>query len=137
MAEPVAKSDQADVAFAEPVRAAMRYAQHPSPLAGFEATLLQGIGARGSRGAELAAPDELDDPFTAVAMSRLFGPAGLNLGAVVRDFAPAPGQAGPAPAAQQDQTDRLAELEKAVESLQRTVRSQARTISTLRKGQQK
>ena len=140
-AERVAESQPAASAFAAPLQMAMRYAENPSPLTGFEAILLQSIGATGARGEQLATPEELADPFSAAAMSRLFGSTGLNLGSVLRDVATR-GAAQPAPEpqaapAEADQASRLAELEKSVESLQRTVRSQARTISNLRKGQQK
>jgi hypothetical protein len=140
--ERVAKPASASAEFVEPLRMAMRYAQHPSPLAGFEATLLQGLGVTGEKGTELATPGELADPFTAAAMSRLFGPSGLDLGSVLRDATGATGATGAAGSAEAappaaDHASRLADLEKTVESLQRTVRSQARTISSLRKGQQK
>jgi hypothetical protein len=135
VAERTAKTTQSGspaAGIAEPLRMAMQYAAHPSPLAGFEATVLQGIGATGANGAELATPDELADPFAAVALSRLFGPAGLDLGSVLRDL---PGSAAAQPAAAEpEHVARLTELEKTVESLQKTVRSQARTINTLRKG---
>jgi hypothetical protein len=138
-AQGLSKSEQASGAFAAPFRMAASYAEHPSPLAGFEATLLQGIGATGAKGARLATPEELADPFTAAALSRLFGPAGLDLGSALRDL-PTRGEPQAADEKKPDPADaanRLAALEKTVASLQRTVRSQARTINDLRKGQQK
>jgi hypothetical protein len=136
----MARSDQANASFATPFRMARSYTSNPSPLAGFEATLLQSLGATGAQGAELATPDELADPFTAAALSRLFSPSALDLGGVLRDQ---PGnqkaaedkKAAEGKAAPGEDADRLAALEKTVASLQRTVRSQARTISDLRKGQ--
>jgi hypothetical protein len=138
MAAPrAAKSEQAGTAFAAPLQMAMRYAEHPSPLAGFEATLLQSVGATGAKGADLATPEELADPFAAAALSRLFGPGGLNLGGALRDITAQPAAQAPAAApAEADHAARIAELEKSLASLQRTVRSQARTINNLRKGQQ-
>lgn len=142
--ERVAQSQPAASAFAAPLQMAMHYAESASPLTGFEGILLQSIGATGERGEELATSDELADPFAAAALSRLFGPAGLDLGGALRDVAgrgsaqpAAEAQPAPGTPAEADHASRLAELEKSVESLQRTVRSQARTISNLRKGQQK
>jgi hypothetical protein len=123
-------------------RIAEQYAQHTSPLAGLEAPVLQGLGVTGPDGAELATATEMESPFTALAFSRLLGPEGLDLAGPLRAVtaalsgAGASGATAPEPAPEPAASEaRLAELEKAVESLQRTVRSQARTISTLR-GQQ-
>jgi hypothetical protein len=112
--------------FTEPFRLAAQMAANPSALAGLEATLLQGLGATGTGDAALATDDELDSPFAALALSRLFGPTGLDLGTPVTD---AVERISVAP----DQGDRLAALEKSLETLQRTVRSQASTIAALRK----
>jgi hypothetical protein len=140
-----AKSEQAAAAFATPIRMTRRYAQSAAPAAGFEATLLHSLGVTGVKGVELATPEELANPFAAAALSRLFGPGGLNLSALEdalaeqdekqpRAEAPPESPAEAAPA-EHDHTARISELEKSLESLQRKVNRQDRTISELRKGQ--
>jgi hypothetical protein len=112
----------------EQLKIAGRYVTDPSPLSGLEATVLSSLGMTGPDGQALADDAELAAPLTSLALSRLLGSPGLDLGAPLRQVndVVAPRLAEP-PA-----DDRLAELEKALSSLQSTVRTQASTITDLR-----
>jgi len=114
---------------------ASQYARRATPLSGLEATVLAALGAKGEGDADLATDLELANPFEALALTRLAGPA---LAPVV----PAPFTTALARLLQADVTeagepeaeaDRVTRLEEVVADLQKTVRSQARTISSLRK----
>ncbi len=114
---------------------ASQYARRATPLSGLEATVLAALGAKGEGDADLATDLELANPFEALALTRLAGPA---LAPVV----PEPFTTALARLLQADVTeagepeaeaDRVTRLEEVVADLQKTVRSQARTISSLRK----
>jgi hypothetical protein len=129
-----------------------QYAQHASPLAGLEATVLSALGGRDAGGDALASDLELDNAFAALALTRLAGP---SLGAAVprelqhavaQLFARADAAAGVevAPPVEQEVVvdpavvepashERFAELEKMVADLSKKVTAQARTITTMKK----
>jgi hypothetical protein len=114
-----------------------QYARQPSPLSGLEATVLAALGARGEDDSDLATDLEMQNPFEALALTRLTGPA---IAPVVPEqltaaFAGLLRQEPPekerrAAAAEEE---RMAHIEAVVEDLQKKVRSQARTITNLRK----
>ena len=114
-----------------------QYARQPSPLSGLEATVLAALGARGEDDADLATNLEMQNPFEALALTRLAGPA---IAPVVPEqltaaFAGLLRQEPPekerrAAAAEEE---RMAHIEEVVADLQKKVRSQARTITNLRK----
>ena len=113
----------------EPFGIAARYVTEPSPLAGLDASVLAGLGFTGPDGTALASQAELDSPLTALALSRVLGPEGADLGSTIRELSAfaAPHLVTTA------MDDRIATLERTVSSLQRTVNRQARTITELRK----
>jgi hypothetical protein len=99
--------------------------------------VLAALGARGEDDSDLATDLEMQNPFEALALTRLTGPA---LAPVVPEqltaaFAGLLRQEPPekerrAAAAEEE---RMAHIEAVVEDLQKKVRSQARTITNLRK----
>lgn len=115
------------------LRVAAQYAEHTSPLAGLEATLLRGLGATGPDDTELASDAELADPFSALALARLLGPAAASLGAPLQD----PAAAVLSRLVPTADAARLEALETEIADLRKTVNTQARQITTLRRRQQK
>jgi hypothetical protein len=112
-----------------------QYARQPSPLSGLEATVLAALGARGEDDADLATDLEMQNPFEALALTRLAGPA---IAPVVPEqltaaFAGLLRQEPPEKERRAAEEDRMAHIEEVVEDLQKKVRSQARTITNLRK----
>jgi hypothetical protein len=114
---------------------ASQYARHTTPLSGLEATLLAALGAKAEDGTDLASDLELENPFAALALTQLAGPA---LGPVVPEpLTAAFGrllQAEPADVTVGEAPDeRMTRLEETLADLQKKVSSQARTITNLRK----
>jgi hypothetical protein len=112
-----------------------QYARQPSPLSGLEATVLSALGARGEDETDLASDLELQNPFEALALTRLAGPAIAPV--VPEQFTAAlTGLLREEPPEKEKRAadeERMAHLEEVVEDLQKKVRSQARTITNLRK----
>jgi hypothetical protein len=116
-------------------RLVSQYASQPSPLSGLEATVLSALGARGEDDSDLATDLELQNPFEALALTRLAGPA---ISPAVPDqitaaFAGLLRQEPPEKEGRAAEDERMTHLEEVVEDLQKKVRSQARTITNLRK----
>jgi hypothetical protein len=104
-------------------------------LSGLEATVLAALGARGEDDTDLATDLEMQNPFEALALTRLAGPA---IAPVVPEqltgaFAGLLRQEAPEKERRAAEEDRMAHIEEVVEDLQKKVRSQARTITNLRK----
>lgn len=114
---------------------AAQYLSGTDPLSGLQATVLAALGATGPGGDELASAAELADPFAALAFARVAAPAASAVATPFADPASALVDSVVARAAPGE--DRIDALEKAVASLQKKVTSQARTITSLRRGQQK
>jgi len=114
---------------------AAQYLSGTNPLSGLQATVLQSLGITGPDDAALASPAELADPFAALALARLGAPSASLLAAPLQR--PASELLDRVVARSEPADDRLDALEKTVADLRRKVNTQARTISTLRKGQQK
>lgn len=114
---------------------AAQYLSGTNPLSGLHATVLAALGATGPDGGELASPAELADPFAALAFARVAGPAGSALATPLADPASVLVERVVARAAPDE--GRIEALEKAVAALQKKVTSQTRTITSLRRGQQK
>ena len=122
---------------------ATQYAQRSSPLSGLEATLLGGLGLVAEDDSPLASDLELQNPFAALALTRLAGPAldPIVPASITDAFAQLlrreepqrptdkPEAEGPAEA----EVDRVTRLEASLEALQKKVTNQARTITNLRK----
>jgi hypothetical protein len=111
-----------------------QYARSPSPLAGLEATVLAALGARGPDDVDLATEAELQNPFDAFALTRLAGPALASV--VPEQFTAALSGLLREPAGKAErpaEEERITHLEEMVADLQKTVRSQSRTITNLRK----
>jgi hypothetical protein len=111
------------------MKVAGQYAGGVSPLAGMEATVLQSLGLTDPDGNDLATDAELGAPFAALALARFGGPAGARLAAPLRE--PLGDLLDRARPASVDE-ERFAALEQTVAKLQKTVSSQARTITALR-----
>ena len=115
-----------------------QYARHTNPLSGLEATVLAGLGLKGANDGPIASQNEVLNPFAALALTHLVGPAGGSVvpdritaalaGLIARDD-PSNSTRGPSV-----EEDRMARLEAAVADLQKTVASQRQTIANLRKG---
>ncbi|MFC6705779.1 hypothetical protein [Flexivirga alba] len=114
---------------------AAQYLSGTNPLSGLQATVLASLGATGPNGAVLASPAELTDPFAALALARVTAPAAEALAGPLQR--PATDILDRVVARATPDDGRLEALEQAVAALQKKVTSQARTISTLRRGQQK
>lgn len=112
-----------------------QYARQPSALSGLEGTVLAALGARGEDDTDLATDIEMQNPFEALALTRLAGPA---IAPVVPEqltaaFAGLLRQEPPEKEGRGADEERMAHIEEVVQDLQKKVRSQARTITNLRK----
>jgi hypothetical protein len=116
----------------------VQYARRTNPLSGLEATVLAGLGLKDTNEQPIASETEIMNPFAALALTHLAGPAGqavvpdqisAALGNLLGRDAGSPQT--PAPSVNED---RMAKLEAAVADLQKTVATQRQTIATLRKG---
>jgi hypothetical protein len=123
-----APASSLDALIPEQLRIAARYVTEPSTLSGLDATLLTGLGMTGPQDQPLASASELDAPLTALALSRVLGPEGFDLGEPIRTIS---ATVGPRLLAQSAADERLARLEKTVSSLQSTVKTQQGTIADL------
>lgn len=128
-----ARTERPDSAF---VGLLQQYKDTWSSLSGLEATVLGALGAQTTDGQPLASNLELDNPLAALALGRLgMGAAASVLPADLAERVTAE-RVGPVDEAAKG-PDRLADLEASLATLKRKVDSQARTITTLKKGQQK
>lgn len=114
-----------------------QYAENTSPLSGLEATVLAGLGLVDTQNQPLATETELLNPFTALALTHLAGPAAPSI--VPEQLTAAVGQLfGSGNFNRNQETaandDRVAKLEAAVADLTKTVQAQNKTISNLTKG---
>ena len=126
---------------------ASQYAQRATPLSGLEATMLGAFGLVADDDTPLASDLELQNPFAALALTRLAAPAfdpvvpspitDVFAQLLRSDRPPGGTTTGPKPstgaAPVVADVDRVTRLEESLEALQKKVTSQARTITNLRK----
>ena len=127
-------------AAASPVtQLAAHYARDATPLSGLEATVLSALGAKTESDTPLAVPIELENPFAALALTRLAAPTlastvPSSLTTLIADAVRTEPSAGRPTTPGSDTTDeRVARLEQSVADLQNVVDSQSKTIATLRR----
>jgi len=127
--------DQPPPAAPAVTRLAAQYARETTPLSGLEATLLAALGAKAEDGSDLATDVELQEPFAALALTRLAAPAIAPL--LPEDVVAGLGRlrrAEPfAPGAGEPDVERMARMEEDLADLRKKVGAQSRTITNLRK----